>query len=34
MNIAIYDILSKNKIPENKIDGLSSEIIELARRNL
>ena len=34
MNIAIYDILSENKIPENKIEGLSSEIIELARRNL
>ena len=23
MNIAIYDILSENKIPENKIEGLS-----------
>ncbi len=34
MNIAIYDILSKKKVPENKIDGLSSEIIELARRDL
>lgn len=34
MNIAIYDILSNNKIPEDKIDALSSEIIELARRNL
>ena len=34
MNIAIYDILSENKIPENKIEGLGSEIIELARRNL
>lgn len=34
MNIAIYDILSKNKIPETKIENLSSEIIELARRNL
>jgi hypothetical protein len=34
MNIAIYEILSKNKIPENKIDSLSSEMIELARRNL
>lgn len=34
MNIIIYDILSRNKIPENKIENLSSEIIELARRNL
>ncbi len=34
MNITIYGILYKNGIPENKIYGLSAEIIELARRNL
>ena len=34
MSIAIYDILNENKIPEAKVDGLTSQIIELAKRNL
>jgi type I restriction enzyme R subunit len=34
MSIAIYDILNENKIPESKVDGLTSQIIELAKRNL
>jgi hypothetical protein len=34
MSIAIYDILNESKIPEAKVDGLTSQIIELAKRNL
>ena len=34
MNIFIYDILTKSRIPEIRIGELSNEIIELARRNL
>jgi hypothetical protein len=34
MSIIIYDILNENKIPETKVDGLTSQIIELAKRNL
>jgi hypothetical protein len=28
MSIAIYDILNENKIPETKVDGLTSQIID------
>jgi hypothetical protein len=34
MSIIIYDILMGNKFPEDKIDGLTNKIIELAERNL
>ena len=34
MSITIYDILNENKVPEAKVDGLTSQIIELAKRNL
>jgi Type I restriction enzyme HindI endonuclease subunit-like, C-terminal len=34
MSIIIYDILTENKFPENKFDGLTQQIIDLAERNL
>jgi hypothetical protein len=34
MSIAIYDILSESKFPDSKIDELTGQIIELAKRNL
>jgi hypothetical protein len=34
MSIAIYDILNDNKFPDSKIDELTGQIIELAKRNL
>ena len=34
MSVIIYDILTENKFPENKIDELTQKIIDLAERNL
>lgn len=34
MSIAIYDILSQNKYPEDKINELTMKIIDLAKRDL
>ena len=34
MSIIIYDILTENKFPENKVDALTQKIIDLAERNL
>ena len=34
MSIAIYDILSENKYPENKTNELTLKIIDLAKRDL
>ena len=34
MSVIVYDILTENKIPENKIDELTQKIIDLAERNL
>ena len=34
MSIIIYDILTENKFPENKVDGVTQKIIDLAERNL
>lgn len=34
MSIIIYDILTENRFPENKIDELTQKIIDLAERNL
>jgi type I restriction enzyme, R subunit len=34
MSVIVYDILTENKIPENKVDGLTQKIIGLAERNL
>jgi hypothetical protein len=34
LSIAIYDILTENKYPEDKIDKITPKIIELAKRNL
>lgn len=32
--IAVYDILTENKYPEDKSDMLTPKIVELAKRNL
>ena len=34
MSIAIYDILSENKYPEDKTNELTTKIIDLAKRDL
>ena len=34
MSIAIYDILSENKFPEDKANELSMKIIDLAKKDL
>jgi hypothetical protein len=34
MSIAIYDILSENKYPEDKTNELTMQIIDLAKRDL
>lgn len=34
MSIAVYDILSENKYPEDKINELTKQIIDLAKRDL
>ena len=34
MSIIIYDILTDNKFPEDKVDGLTQKVIDLAERNL
>ena len=34
MSIIIYDILTENKFPEDKINELTPKIIDLAERNL
>ena len=34
MSIAIYDILSENGYPEEKVNELTVQIIDLAKRDL
>ena len=34
LSIAIYDILTENKYPEDKVEKITPKIIELAKRNL
>ena len=34
MSIVIYDILSENKYPEDKVNELTMQIIDLAKRDL
>ena len=34
LSIAVYDILTENKYPEDKADILTPKIVELAKRNL
>jgi hypothetical protein len=34
MSIIIYDILTENNFPENKVDEITNKIIGLAERNL
>jgi type I restriction enzyme R subunit len=34
LRIAVYDILTENKYPEDKADILTPKIVELAKRNL
>jgi hypothetical protein len=34
LSIAIYDILTENKYPEDKVDKIVPKIIDLAKRNL
>ena len=34
MNNIIYDILTENKFPDDKVDEITSKIIDLAERNL
>jgi hypothetical protein len=32
--IAVYDVLTEKKYPEDKADMLTTKIVELAKRNL